>query len=131
MSHTNHDEGRFSFEPGVDVAALIFEHLKDTRTRAALSCVNRTWREAKQRDRARYDSTTTWLEEWPLEYHFKRFVTDMRPKIIAGIVAEDVCEVDFGVLGKIDRELKAQWAKLSDAEKRTLDKWCLVKRGWT
>ena len=83
MSHTHHDEGRFSFEPGVDVAAVIFQYLKDTETRAALSCVSRTWREAKQRDRARYSTTTTWVEEWPLEYPFKRVVTDMRPKIIA------------------------------------------------
>ena len=116
MSHTHHDEGRFSFEPGADVAAVIFEHLKDTETRAALSCVSRTWREAKQRDRARYGTTTTWMEEWPLEYPFRIFVTDARPKIIA--------ENPEGTLGEVDRELglarelEAQWAKLSDAEKR-------------
>ena len=62
-----------------------------------------------------------------MEYHFKRFVTDMRPKIIA-----ENPEFNFvGMLGKIDRELEAQWAKHSDAEKRTLDKWCLRERGWT
>jgi hypothetical protein len=116
MSHTHHDEGRFSFEPGADVAAVIFEHLKDTETRAALSCVSRTWREAKQRDRARYSTRTTWEEEFPFEYPFKSFVGDVQPKIIA--------ENPEGTLGEVDRELglarelEAQWAKLSDAEKR-------------
>ena len=129
MSHTNHNEGRFSFEPGVDVAAVIFEHLKDTRTRAALSCVSRTWREAKQRDRARYSTRTTWVEEWPLEYPIPRtslvfFVTDVRPKIIAENPEGTVAEVDRE-LGYA-RELEAQWAKLSDAEI-----WGLVECGWT
>ena len=124
MSHTHHDEGRFSFEPCADVAAVIFENLKDTRTRAALSCVSRTWREAKQRDRERYGTRTTWVEEWPLEYPFGFFVTDIRPKIIA--------ENPEGTLGEVDRELgyarelEAQWAKLSDAEI-----WGLVECGWT
>ena len=124
MSHTHHDEGRFSFEPGVDVAAIIFEHLKDTRTRAALSCVSRTWREAKQRDRARYSTTTTWMEEWPFEYTFRIFVTDVRPKIIVenhfyNLTTGLIRKLTDKELGEVDWKLKAQWAKLSDAEKRT------------
>ena len=52
-----------------------------------------------------------------MEYPFRIFVTDVRPKIIA--------ENPEGTLGEVDRELgldkelEAQWAKLSDAEKRT------------
>jgi hypothetical protein len=123
MSHTHHDEGRFSFEPGVDVAAVIFQYLKDTETRAALSCVSRTWREAKQRDRARYSTRTTWMEEWPFEYPFRIFITDVRPNIIA----ENHKFYNFRALirkltdkelGEVCRELDAQWAKLSDSEKR-------------
>ena len=51
-----------------------------------------------------------------MEYPFGFFVTDIRPKIIA--------ENPEGTLGEVDRELgldkelEAQWAKLSDAEKR-------------
>ena len=137
MSHTHHDEGRFYFEPGVDVAAFIFEHLKDTKTRAALSCVSRTWREAKQRDRARYSTRTTWEEEYPFEYPFKSFVGDVRPKIIA--------ENPEFTFGEVCRELDAQWAKLSDVEKtkymgsclgwsmseRAIERWNLRGCGWT
>ena len=137
MSNTHHDEGRFSFEPGVDVAAVIFEHLKDSRTRAALSCVSRTWREAKQRDRARYSTRTTWEEEYPFEYPFKSFVGDVRPKIIA--------ENPEFTFGEVCRELDAQWAKLSDVEKtkymgsclgwsmseRAIERWNLRGCGWT
>ena len=64
-----------------------------------------------------------------MEYPFGFFVTDIRPKIIAENPEGTLAEVDRE-LGYA-RELEAQWAKLSDAEKRTLDKWRLVKRGWT
>ena len=56
------------------------------------------------------------MEEWPLEYPFRIFVTDIRPKIITENPEGTLGEVDRE-LG-LDRELEAQWAKLSDAEKR-------------
>ena len=64
------------------------------------------------------------MEEWPFEYPFRIFITDVRPNIIA----ENHKFYNFRALIRklTDKELEAQWAKLSDAEI-----WGLVKRGWT
>lgn len=63
------------------------------------------------------------MEEWPFEYTFRIFVTDVRPKIIVenhfyNLTTGLIRKLTDKELGEVDWKLKAQWAKLSDAEKR-------------
>ena len=90
------------------------------------------------------------MEEWPFEYPFRIFITDVRPNIIA----ENHKFYNFRALirkltdkelGEVCRELDAQWAKLSDVEKtkymgsclgwsmseRAIERWTLRGCGWT